>query len=433
MKKALVIGAAISGEGVSKLLANRDYEVYLTDLKEIKEKEELENLGIKCFNNGHPDFLKDIDYDLIVKNPGIPYTTDFVRYFVDRGYFLYNEIEVAQYFAPLYRIGAISGTNGKTTTTTLLGQIFKNKDSNNLVAGNIGESLCLDVLNDDGKEKLVSLEIAAFQLMGTKEFHPEVSVIMNLTPDHLDYFKTCENYYKAKSLIYRNQNIDDYFLRNIDDGNVLEYCTNIPCNIIDFSLTKECDLRIQDNKVYLYDEVLFETGDLHIPGKHNLQNAMVAAAMAYLMGTDKGIIQKTIQEFKGVKDRIEFVRELNGVKYYNDSKGTNTDATITALKSFDKPIHLLAGGYDKHLPFEPLKPYLNNVRQMYVFGDTKYKLKELDPDALVFDNLKEALLAAYNNAKEGEIVLLSPSCASWDQYPNYEVRGQEFKDIVNSL
>ena len=429
-KPILIIGGALSGVAVAKLLLSKGENVVITDLHQINEKEELETLGATVFDNGHPDSLLKQDYLYIVKNPGIPYTSAFVKHFVNKNVPIYNEIEVALWYASNYRIAAITGTNGKTTTTALLGELLKSVDEKNICAGNIGRPLSEFVI--EGIEDVdVSLEIAAFQLLGTNKFSPFVSTIINLTPDHLDYFENLDDYYRAKTLIYQNQRPGSYFLRNVDDEMVMKYSTGVKCDIVTFSLKRtDVDVYVLDNKVFYQNELLFETDDLKIVGEHNIQNAMIAATMAYLLGVPVANIQEVISNFKGVEHRIEFVADIAGVKYYNDSKGTNVDATITALKSFNKPIHLLAGGYDKKLGFDALKPYLKNVKQMYVYGAVKDQLKKLQPNCLVFNTLEEALNAAMENALVHEIVLLSPACASWDQYPNYEVRGHEFKRLV---
>lgn len=432
MKKALVIGAALSGVAVSKLLAQKKYDVYLTDLQPIKEKEALLSLGIKVYEGSHPECLKENDYALIVKNPGIKDETPFVSYFKNRGYFIYNELEVANMFVN-YRYGSITGTNGKTTTTTLLGEFLKTLNPSNEAVGNIGLPLS-EIVSKHEKDNLAcAVEISAFQLLGIKNFHPEVSVIMNLTPDHIDYFHSLEAYYKAKTLVYKNQGPGDWFLLNLDDKNCLQYVKEVPCKVVTFSLIKEADLCLRNNKVYLFNNELFEANTLNLPGKHNLLNAMVASAMAYKMGVDISNIRKVIANFKGVKHRIQYVATKNGVKYYNDSKGTNPDSTIVALKAFAKPVILLAGGYDKKTGFKNICPYLNKVKEMIVFGDTKKQLLDLYPQAIVKNNLTEALQTATKIAKNGDVVLLSPMCASWDQYNSYEERGDEFIRLVNDL
>ncbi|MBR0385193.1 MAG: UDP-N-acetylmuramoyl-L-alanine--D-glutamate ligase [Erysipelotrichaceae bacterium] len=434
MKKVLIIGAALSGEAAARYLKHKGYDVYLTDAREVAERQQLEAEGIHVYDGGHPDELLQLDYEFAVKNPGIKYTVPFVAAIQEKGVLILNEMEIALNDFPQIRVGAITGTNGKTTTTTMLGELLKSLDEHNLAAGNNGLPLC-DVLGQaEELPKALSVEIAAFQLLGCPNFHPFVSVIMSLTPDHLDVFGTEEAYYRAKTLVYRNQNTDEFFLRNVDDANVIKYCTDIPCQVIDFSLERtDTELRVENRKVMFRDVELFDLDHFRLPGMHNVQNGMVAGCMAYLMGVKPEDISRCMAEFPGVEHRIEFTDEINGVRYYNDSKGTNVDSTIMALKSFDKPVHLLVGGYDKKTGFAGLKPYLGNVKTMYAYGDTKMQFTELHDDVRLYENMHDALQAAYENAREGEIVLLSPACASWDQFPNYEERGRQFKQQVHSL
>lgn len=429
--KTLVIGAARSGLAISRYLNKRGYEVYLTDAKTIAEKQQLEADGIKVYDEGHPDFLKDIDYDLIIKNPGIKYTVPFVKYFVDKGCPIYNEMDICLHDQPQHRYAAITGTNGKTTTTTLLGGLLKTLNPDNAYCGNIGIPVA-DVIDGHENDTLqLAIEVGAFQLLGLEYFHPYVSVIMNMTTDHVDYFGTEDAYYRSKVLVYKNQDENDYFLRNVDDENVLKYAQNIPCRIIDFSLVRDdVDLCIRNNRVYYRDVELFDLASFRLPGMHNVQNAMVAGCMAYLMGVKPEVIKDYIENFRGVEHRIEFVKEINGVSYYNDSKGTNVDSTVMALKAFKQPVHLLAGGYDKKTGYDGLKDYLGNVVQIYAYGDTRNQFLNLGVKTVLYDNLHDALSAAAKNARKGHVVLLSPASASWDQYPNFEVRGEEFKRIV---
>ena len=431
--KVLIIGAARSGTQAAFLLASTGHDVTLTDMKAVAEKKELEEKGIKVYDEGHPEFLKLEDWDLIVKNPGIPYHAPFVRFFVENKVRIVNEIELASWMTDQFTYGAVTGTNGKTTTTTLLCELLKRKRANARAAGNIGVPLS-EIVMEQGKEKTdIALEVAAFQLVAMEKFHPVVSVCMNLTPDHLDYFGELDRYYDAKMLVWKNQTGDDWFLMNQDDPEIVARCHDLPCRKVSFSLKEEADLCIRNGEVVLFDEVLFALSDLHLPGMHNVQNAMVAAAMAYKMGVSAEQIRQGIREFKGVEHRIEFVRELHGAKYYNDSKGTNVDATVTALKAFDHPVILIAGGYDKKTGFEGLRPYLDKIRTMIVYGETKMQLKEMVKDAVVVDTMEEATMKAYELAGQGDVVLLSPLCASWDQFSDYEQRGRIFKQLVQDL
>ena len=432
--KVLVIGAARSGIAIAKYLNKRNHEVYLTDAKVIPEREELINEGILVFDGGHPEQLKEIDYDMIIKNPGIKYSVPFVKYFTDKGYTMYNEMDVCLHDQPQHRYRAITGTNGKTTATTMLGEMLKLLNPDNGYCGNIGIPVA-DVIEGHENDSLqLAIEVGAFQLLGLKYFHPFVSVIMNMTTDHVDYFGTEDAYYRSKILVYENQGPEDYFLRNVDDSNVLKYVHDVPCQVIDFSLVRDdVDLCIRDRKVYYHDVRLFDLDSFPLPGMHNVQNAMVAGCMAYLMGVKPEDISNFMDHFPGVEHRIEFVAEINGVRYYNDSKGTNVDSTIMALKAFDRPVHLLAGGYDKKTGYAGLKDYMDNVRQIYAYGDTRYQLLDLGVKAVLYDDLAGALAAASRNARSGEVVLLSPASASWDQYPDFEVRGRQFKRMVQEI
>ena len=433
MSKALVIGAALSGTAVSKLLNKKGYEVFLTDSNLVKNKEELESLGIHVFDGGHPDSLKEQDYELIVKNPGIKYDNPFIKYYTDKGCELLNEIEVASRYVN-YKYIAITGTNGKTTTTTLAGEILKKQYGDRaFVSGNIGKPLSDIVLEHENEECYVALEISAFQLLACPKFKPDVACILNLTPDHLDYYSKLEDYYDAKALVLKNMDNNSYYLLNIDDKEVAKRIDANKTNIIKYSLNESLDIRLDNGKVYYKDNYLFDKNDLNIVGEHNLTNAMVAAVSCYLLGVKQEFIQKTIKEFKGIEHRIEFVKEINGVKFYNDSKATNVDSGVVALKSFDKPVVLLAGGHDKHTGFNEIVPYLNKVKKMYVFGETKYQLKDLYKNAILTETMEEAIKKAFAECSNGDIVLLSPFCSSYDQFKNFEERGNIFKKIVNSL
>lgn len=429
----LVIGAARSGIAVSVLLAKHHHQVTLNDIGLIKDKSRLNNPPIKMIENGHPESLWTEPFDLVIKSPGINHNHPFIQGFIERQFKVINEIEMALEYGKNYVYGAITGTNGKTTTTSLLGEMLKYKNSHNQACGNIGNALS-EVVNAYEDESLdLALEIAAFQLIGSPSLHPLVSVIMNLSPDHLDVFKDADEYYKAKTLVYQNQRGDDWFLQNLDDLNVMTYTKDVQCKVITFSLYKAADLCLRNKQVYLFDTMLFDQKDLKLLGLHNLQNAMVAAAMAYKMGVKVEDIQDCIRHFMGVEHRIEFVKTINEVLYYNDSKGTNCDATIIALKAFPMPVILLAGGYDKHTGFDDLIPYLDQVKEMIVFGATKMQLKEIYPKAKVVNDLKEATELAFALAKSQDVVLFSPACASYDQFNNYEERGKLFKEYVHKL
>lgn len=432
METVLVIGAARSGIAVSKLLQKNGYHVILTDSNEVKEKMDLEALGIEVVDNGHPDWLLVKDYPFVVKNPGIPYRVPIVKHFQEAGVPIYTEIEIAYRFAPGFKYAAVTGTDGKTTVTTLLYEMLNAKEKA-LVAGNIGTPLSELALIHQEETFNVALELSNFQLLGIDTFQPKISVVTNLAPDHLDYMDSLEEYYQSKMLIYKNCNSQDWFIRNIDDENIVKYAQNIPCQVIDFSLTQEADLYKDDAFAYLKDEILFKLSDLKIVGDFNCGNAMMAACMAYKMGIDLETIQSVIRSFKGVEHRIEYVNTINGVRFYNDSKATNTHAACAALSAFDKNVILLCGGKDKHISFDDLKQYDHKIKHCFSFGQTKDHFKSIFTNQTSCQTMKDALNHAIEIMEEGDVILLSPACSSFDQFKNYEIRGEIFKDLVEEI
>ena len=431
-EKVLVIGAAKSGVAVSKLLHRHGYEVTITDMSSIKEKEELQRMGIQVEEQGHPDELKNEGWSFVVKNPGIKYTVPFVTYFVDHKIKILTEVEIGYRYAKKFHYGAVTGTNGKTTITTMLYEMLKH-NGKAIVAGNIGWPLSELAYEYETEEKDVALELSNFQLLGIESFAPSVSVVCNLAPDHLDYMPSVASYYASKMRIYENCQKDDWFLRNVDDKTVMEYAKDIPCTIIDFSLYRQdVDLYRKDGAVYLHDILLFKEKDFPIVGDYNVSNAMVASCMAYKLGVSIKDIQDTIHSFQPVEHRLEYIGEKNGVKFYNDSKATNTHAVTAALSSFEKNIILLAGGHDKGISFDDLKQYDKRVKCCISFGETRHKFKDVFTHVIEKEDMKQAFEAALELAKPGDVVLLSPACSSYDQFPNYEVRGRRFKEIVKA-
>ncbi|MEJ8738361.1 UDP-N-acetylmuramoyl-L-alanine--D-glutamate ligase [Erysipelotrichaceae bacterium HCN-30851] len=430
--KVLVIGAARSGIAASKLLVRHGYEVILTDMNEIENKEELLSLGITIYDKGHPEALKNEEYTFVVKNPGIKYTVPFVKYFVDHKVPIFTEVEIGYRFAKKFHYGAVTGTNGKTTITTMLYEMLKYNDKA-IVAGNIGYPLSELALRYETEEKDVALELSNFQLLGIDTFAPSVSVVCNLAPDHLDYMPNVESYYASKMIIYENCKEDDWFLRNVDDETVMQYAKNIPCTVIDFSLKRsDVDLYRKDGAVYLHNTMLFEEKTLPVVGEYNICNAMIASCMAYKLGVSIPDIQKAIANFKPVEHRLEYIGEKNGVRFYNDSKATNTHAVTAALKSFEKNIILLAGGHDKGISFDDLKQFDEKVKLCVAFGETREQFKEIFHHVITKETMEEALQEAIAHSETGDVILLSPACSSYDQFPNYEIRGKLFKEMVNT-
>lgn len=430
MKRALIVGGARSGKYAALLLNDNGYHVTLTDINAVAYKQELIDVGIEVVDLGHPDYLLNTTYDLVVKNPGIKYTAKFIVDLIKAGYQIVSEVEVALAYAKDYKVAAITGTNGKTTTTTLLYEMLKKAHKRSFVAGNIGVPVS-EIVYKNGLEKAyLALELSSFQLDGIFKLKPFIANITNLKEDHLDYYNSVNDYYLSKQQVYKNQDENDYLLVNLDDKTVLKYLDNVKSKQITYSLDKASDIKIVESKVYYKEKMLFDINQMTLPGDHNIYNGIVASIMAYLLDVDIEIINEVMHNFKGVSHRLEFVQEINGVKYYNDSKATNIESLIVALKAFKNPVVLIAGGYDKKIEFKELAKYTDKVKQVILFGETKYKLKAVFKDAILADNLLQATNLAKQLSKKGDVVLFSPACASFDQFKDYEQRGEIFKQYV---
>ena len=440
-KKVLVAGLAKSGMSAIELLHRCGAVITATEkrsLDQIKELDYLHSLGVEVLPQTMEVF--EGDYDLVVKNPAVPPVSKEVQRLKERGIPVITEIELAYTLAKPQHYCAITGTNGKTTTTQLTYEILHAFYGDKaLVGGNIGTPLCQLVLDHDllhNEGNYISLEISNHQLVDIDTFRPEASVILNLTPDHIATMGSLENYYRSKTLIYKNAGEEDIFLYNLDDPLIEEYTEKHPFRAkkVTFSLEKEADGCLKGEKLYLYGEELMPVSEVRIVGKHNLQNILVSSLLAYHMGVDRKTIRETVAAFQGVEHRIEFVRELDGVRYYNDSKATNTDATITALKAFDPNVILLVGGSDKGLSMDDVRKNMKCVKQVIGFGAAGKRLAaDLDPSAPVVKDLSEAVKLAHELSVPGDTVLLSPTTASFDQYSGYEERGRHFKKLVSEL
>lgn len=442
-KRVLVIGLARSGLAAVKVLRQLGAQVMVTESKpkeQIKELPALEALGVEITPQSPAVFAAD--YDLVVKNPGVPFRSPEILGLQARGIPVITEIELAyQVAAPQHYI-AITGTNGKTTTTSLLYEILQQAFPGRAhLSGNIGIPLCETVMEADllhTPDHYIALEISNFQLVNIDRFRPEVSVIINLTPDHVDFMGGLDAYYRSKVRVYENMRDGDVFLRNADDPVVLDYTAQypVPCMVWDFSLDRtDTPVCIRDGQIVVNGEAVLPLDCIRLVGRHNLQNVIIAVAAAKALGIDNAVIQAAVSGFTGVEHRIEFVREKDGVKYYNDSKGTNTDATITAVRAFDRGVILLVGGFEKGLSMAPLKAELGPVKAVIGYGACGPRLVDelVGADGTVVEDLPAAVAAAVAIAQPGDTVLLSPTTSSFDQYTCFEERGDHFKAIVNAL
>lgn len=443
-KKALVCGMARSGISAAKMLANKGAAVTLQDLKtEDKLNAEditaLKSAGVTLYLGANPDEIVS-GFDMLVLSPGIPTDLPFVLKAREAGVEVLGEVELA-YRLCKAPVVAITGTNGKTTTTTLVGEIMQNFNNDTFVVGNIGTPFS-DYVDDIKDTSCVVAEMSSFQLETIKEFHPKVSAVLNITPDHLNRHKTLENYIAAKERVFENQTEGDYTILNYNDPATRDMAKRTKAKVIYFSLDKRLDGGIysDEKSIYIdcmgYSEKVVDIDELNILGGHNVENAMAAIGCAVCAGASLEVVRKTLKEFKAVEHRIEYSGTVNGVDYYNDSKGTNPDASIKAVLAMKKPICLIAGGYDKGSDFDEWVSYFDGrVKYVAVLGAVKEQLKaSLDKAGFtnyeIAQTFEDAFNMCKNHAAEGDCVLLSPACASWDMFDSYEQRGEIFKELV---
>lgn len=440
-KNVLVVGLAKSGSAAAKVLHSHGARVIVNDQKPLEENpeaKELQGLGIEVHCGGHPLSLLDEQIDFIVKNPGIPYKNPLIHSALERNIPIYTEVELTSYLTNAELIG-ITGSNGKTTTTTLVGQMLEGGKKTPHVAGNIGTVLC-EVSDQTTDEDIIIAELSSFQLMGIDSFKPNIGVLLNLFDAHLDYHGTREEYGKAKARLFMNQTSEDYCVYNAEDEEVVQLVKDVKSTKIPFS-TK----RAMENGAYLLDgnvmfkkEAIMPVEEVVLPGEHNLENILASIAAAKLAGASNAQITKVLRTFSGVKHRLQFVASHDGIRFYNDSKATNILATQKAIAAFSEPMVLLAGGLDRGNEFDELKPYLENVKALITFGETAPKLIRVAEEAGIkaiehVDNVEKAVPVANHYAESGDVVLLSPACASWDQYPSFEQRGDMFIQAVHKL
>ena len=437
--KIFVLGMARSGYEVSKYLSRYNNEIIVTDAKEQDRDKvkELESLGVKVVITDKPANLIDETFDLVIKNPGIKYTNPLVVKANSLGIAVVNEMEVASYFFPknLQVIG-VTGSNGKTTTTNLIHEMLKASHKKVIMAGNMGIPVCsiLDNLTDD---TILLLEVSIQQLCNLSHFKTNVSVLTNLTPTHIDFLDTYENYKNTKKRIFNNHSDKDIAILNMGNADEMELTKDIKSHKIYFSSKIDTDICVKGDYLNYFGEDIIKLEDIKLQGMHNYENACCAIGAVKHYGVSNEAIIQVLKTFGGVEHRLEFVRKVNGVEYYNDSEATNTVSTIIALKAFKKPEILILGGLDRGHSFDPLNDYIGNVKLVGCYGETKQKIEEwahkMNLPVKVFNNLHDTTMYIASVASPGDVVLLSPACASWDQYKCCEDRGDEFKSIVNGL
>ncbi len=439
-KHVLVLGLAKSGTAAATLLlANHkhvrvnDYKAKDTDLN-VKE---LMQQGAELILGSHPlSVLKGIDY--IIKNPGISYKNPILIEAEKRNIPIVTEIELAANLAAYNPIIAITGSNGKTTTTTLVQEMLIQSNQPVQLAGNIGV-VATDVAQHLLEKEALLLELSSFQLMGVTSFRPHVAALLNLFDAHLDFHGSLDNYVAAKANIFKNQTEHDFLIYNADDGRVCTVIQNAKAKLVPFSIrVRQPDGAWADEKAIYFKNIrIMEKANIALVGEHNIQNILAALSIAMMMGATKEGIQAVLATFTGVKHRLQFVKEYQGRLFYNDSKATNMLATEKALQSFKQPTILLAGGLDRGDMFTELRPYLSQVKAMILFGETKEKLQqvahELNIQTVLVSDVKEATTVAYQYSQSGDVILLSPACASWDQYKTFEERGDMFIQAVHRL
>ncbi|MBE7091993.1 MAG: UDP-N-acetylmuramoyl-L-alanine--D-glutamate ligase [Clostridiales bacterium] len=445
-KTVLIIGMARSGIQAAPVLKSLGYNVILNDLKKYEELE-----GIECLNKNDyefrlgekPDELVD-KADLIVVSPSVPLSLPYAEKAKAQGKEVIAEIEQAFRLCAGTTV-AITGTNGKTTTTTLTGEIFKAANKGCYVVGNIGEPYIAHSL-EAKKEDFMVCEISSYQLEGIKDYHPKTAALLNITEDHMIRHKTMENYINAKLRVFENQTKDDFSILNYDDETVRNLKNRVQGKPVFFSrktVLEEGAYVENGNIVFNYNgkkETIIAVSDIMIKGQHNLENALAAVLLTMLAGVDKESVKKALETFTGVEHRIETVRTVDGVTYINDSKGTNPDSTIKAIETMTKPTVLILGGYDKGGSFDSLfEAFTDNIKHTVFIGVTRNMLEETAKKynwqnyTNVSGSFEDGIIQAKKMAKEGYNVLLSPACASFDMFKDFEQRGEVFKQIVSQF
>ncbi|RSL31314.1 UDP-N-acetylmuramoyl-L-alanine--D-glutamate ligase [Salibacterium salarium] len=440
-KNILVLGLAKSGLAAARLLKQLGANVTVNEARDLNgsaQEEKLQQLNIPLISGGHPLYLVDESLDYVVKNPGIRYDNPIVKAALEQGLPVVTEIELADVICE-GDILAISGSNGKTTTTTLIHEMLHESGKSSYLAGNIGKVAC-EVAEIVKKDDVMVTEVSSFQLKGTEEFHPRTAVLLNIFDAHLDYHGGREDYEMSKGKIFKNMNGRDSAVYNAEDSVVTQLAQKSDATLIPFSVhgVVTDGAYVKDDVIYFRGDDIMTVQEAALPGKHNQENMLAAIAAAMIHGADKSAVRNVLMHFHGIEHRLQFAGSLYGRKIYNDSKATNILSTQKAIEAFKEPVVLLAGGLDRGNVFDELIPSLKNVKAAVFYGETKDKLAKAAESAGITliettETLDEAVQYAYPYTEEGDVLLLSPACASWDQFKTFEERGAAYLKAVEKI
>ena len=442
--KVLILGFARSGYQAAKLLIKRGNKVYLNDSKDedkmdFEQVKELRDLGVELIFGSHPEDLLDESFDYLIKNPGVPIDHKYVLKAQNLGVEVINEVEMAYRLLPKnVSIIGITGTNGKTTTTTLTYEIMRKAYGKKVhLAGNIGYPLS-SILEDIKEKDILVMEVSCQQGENFKEFHPHVGVLTNFSEAHIDFMKTYEHYKEVKARMFYQQDSNDVAIMNGNDSDVKKELDGILSHKKYFNSKEIIDgCYLEDGYICYYGEKVISIDDIKIKGMHNVENCMAAIMACKEYDVPNEVIVDVISHFKGVEHRLEYVDTVNGVEYYNDTEATNIKCCQIALSSFQKPIVLFLGGLERGQDFDELTPYMEKVKAIIAIGQCRDRVasyaKTIQKDVYVFEHLTDGFDFLNNIVEDGDVVLLSPASASWDQYKECEVRGAEFKKKVQEL
>lgn len=443
-QKILILGFARSGYEAAKFLIQRGNQVVLNDskqeeLQDAEKVKELRELGVEFVFGSHPDDLLDSTFDYLIKNPGVPIHHKYVLKARELGIEVINEVEMAyRLFPKNVTLIGITGTNGKTTTTSLTYAIVKEAFGDRaFLAGNIGFPLS-GVLRELKEGDVVVMEVSCQQLANLSTFHPNIAVMTNLSPAHIDFFGSYEVYKKAKAKLFQNQTKDDVAILNVENADVLDETKRILSTKKFFSSENSINGCYLDGRdIYYYDKKILSRDDIRIAGIHNVENVMAAVMVAKELKIPDDIIRQVVRNFKGVEHRLEYVDTVNGRKFYNDTEATNIKCTQIALASFDEPTILILGGLERGQDFFELSDYLAHVKCIVAIGECRDRVVQFADTMKIpvysYEFLRDGFQKCYEVSDSGDVILLSPASASWDQYKECEIRGTEFKDCVKAL